>query len=49
MVCCHRVSNSLAINMYNKFGYTVFRRVIGYYSGDDEDAFGASKTSNWKY
>jgi hypothetical protein len=34
-----RVSNSLAINMYEKFGYTVYRRVLGYYSGE-EDAFG---------
>ncbi|RHX99391.1 hypothetical protein DYB25_010032 [Aphanomyces astaci] len=37
-----RVSNTLAIGMYEKFGYSVYRRVIGYYSGDDdgEDAFG---------
>lgn len=34
-----RVSNTLAINMYNAFGYSVYRRVIGYYSGE-EDAFG---------
>lgn len=34
-----RISNTLAINMYNTFGYSVYRRVIGYYSGE-EDAFG---------
>lgn len=34
-----RESNKLAISMYEKFGYTVYRRVLGYYSGD-EDAFG---------
>lgn len=34
-----RVSNAVAINMYKKFGYIVYRRVIDYYSGD-EDAFG---------
>lgn len=28
--------------MYKKFGYTVFRRVINYYSGE-EDAYGASR------
>ena len=34
-----RASNSLAISMYEKFGYTTYRRVLGYYSGDDpEDA-----------
>jgi hypothetical protein len=27
--------------MYNKLGYSVYRRVIEYYSGEvDEDAFG---------
>ena len=36
-----RVSNDVAIDMYKKFGYVVYRRVIGYYSGlDEEDAFG---------
>lgn len=36
-----RVSNKVAIDMYTKFGYTVYRRVLGYYSGaDNEDAFG---------
>mmetsp|Transcript_22488 Transcript_22488/g.61301 ORF Transcript_22488/g.61301 Transcript_22488/m.61301 type:complete len:175 (+) Transcript_22488:1-525(+) len=37
-----RVSNLLAINMYKKFGYSVYRRVIGYYSGE-EDAFDMRK------
>lgn len=36
-----RVSNKVAVDMYNKLGYSVYRRVIEYYSGDvDEDAFG---------
>lgn len=42
-----RVSNSLAIAMYEKMGYTVYRRVIGYYSGTpqtaEEDAFDMRK------
>jgi len=29
-----RDSNSLAIGMYRKFGYEVYRRVLGYYSGE---------------
>eukprot|EP00245_Coleochaete_scutata_P009824 TRINITY_DN3329_c1_g1_i1.p1 TRINITY_DN3329_c1_g1~~TRINITY_DN3329_c1_g1_i1.p1 ORF type:complete len:175 (-),score=33.64 TRINITY_DN3329_c1_g1_i1:10-534(-) len=33
-----RVSNTPAINMYKKFGYTIYRRVLSYYSGE-EDAF----------
>ncbi|CAM9659690.1 unnamed protein product [Ascophyllum nodosum] len=37
-----RVSNTLAIKMYNTFGYSVYRRVIGYYSGE-EDAFDMRK------
>ena len=37
-----RASNSIAINMYKGFGYVIYRRVIGYYAGE-EDAFG--KTS----
>ncbi|GMF43309.1 unnamed protein product [Phytophthora fragariaefolia] len=39
-----RVSNSLAIGMYEKFGYSVYRRVLGYYSSadDGEDAFGTA-------
>ena len=42
-----RASNDLAINMYQKFGYTTYRRVLGYYSvyGDDpaEDALDMRK------
>ncbi len=37
-----RVSNKVAIGMYEKFGYTVYRRVLKYYSDDEEDAFGKS-------
>jgi N-terminal acetyltransferase B complex catalytic subunit len=33
-----RVSNNLAILMYSQLGYTVFRQVLNYYSGE-EDAF----------
>ena len=36
-----RVSNKVAIDMYEKLGYVVYRRVLEYYSGD-EDAFGKS-------
>lgn len=36
-----RVSNAVAINMYRKLGYNVYRRVLGYYSGE-EDAYGGS-------
>jgi N-terminal acetyltransferase B complex catalytic subunit len=36
-----RASNALAIQMYTSMGYVVYRRVLGYYSGqDEEDAFG---------
>ncbi|KXS18569.1 acyl-CoA N-acyltransferase [Gonapodya prolifera JEL478] len=42
-----RASNSVAINMYRKFGYSVYRRVLGYYTGQggegDEDAFDMRK------
>jgi len=37
-----RVSNKVAIDMYTKFGYIVYRRVLGYYSGE-EDAFDMRK------
>jgi N-terminal acetyltransferase B complex catalytic subunit len=37
-----RESNALAIGMYEKFGYTVYRRVLNYYSGE-EDAFDMRK------
>jgi N-terminal acetyltransferase B complex catalytic subunit len=35
-----RASNKLAIGMYNKLGYTVYRQVLGYYEGK-EDSLGA--------
>lgn len=36
-----RVSNTVAISMYKSLGYTVYRTVLEYYSGDpDEDAYG---------
>ena len=35
-----RMSNNVAINMYKGFGYSVYRQVIGYYSGE-EDALGS--------
>lgn len=36
-----RVSNKVAVDMYRRLGYSVYRRVLEYYSGDvDEDAFG---------
>lgn len=40
-----RSSNTLAISMYEKFGYIKYRRVLGYYSGidDSEDAFDMRK------
>jgi N-terminal acetyltransferase B complex catalytic subunit len=31
-----KVTNSLAIRMYEKLGYSVYRRVVGYYSGADD-------------
>eukprot|EP00891_Asterochloris_glomerata_P006904 jgi/Astpho2/6904/Aster-07901 len=37
-----RASNANAINMYKNFGYIVYRRVLGYYSGE-EDAFDMRK------
>ena len=37
-----RKSNDVAITMYKKLGYDVYRTVLGYYSGSDaEDAYGA--------
>ena len=37
-----RVSNVVATSMYERLGYTVYRTVIDYYSGEksDEDAYG---------
>lgn len=37
-----RKSNALAIDMYKKMGYSVYRQVIGYYSGE-EDAYDMRK------
>ena len=37
-----RRSNSVAIKMYQKFGYSVYRTVLGYYSGE-EDAYDMRK------
>ena len=37
-----RVSNAVAIGMYEKFGYSVYRRVLNYYSGE-EDGFDMRK------
>ena len=37
-----RSSNILAIAMYYNLGYTVYRRVLGYYNGE-EDAFDMRK------
>ena len=39
-----RASNTLAIKMYEKFGYSTYRRVLGYYSGElPEDALDMRK------
>lgn len=37
-----RSTNHIAIEMYKQFGYTIYRRVLGYYSGE-EDAFDMRK------
>jgi len=37
-----RFSNQVAINMYKKMGYSIYRQVIGYYSGK-EDAYDMRK------
>ena len=31
-----RRSNQMAIDMYSKMGYSTYRRVIGYYSGEED-------------
>ncbi|XP_015783241.1 N-alpha-acetyltransferase 20 [Tetranychus urticae] len=39
-----RVSNKVAVDMYTRLGYSVYRRVIDYYIGDpDEDAYDMRK------
>lgn len=40
-----RASNSVAIGMYKKFGYSLYRRVLGYYSGE-EDAWDMRKATS---
>lgn len=36
-----RKSNKIAINMYKNLGYIIYRTILDYYSGDqDEDAYG---------
>jgi len=35
-----RERNTLAIAMYQKLGYSVYRRVLGYYGDNGEDAYG---------
>ncbi|KXN71583.1 N-acetyltransferase [Conidiobolus coronatus NRRL 28638] len=39
-----RKSNTVAIKMYEQFGYSIYRKVIGYYSGiSEEDAYDMRK------
>eukprot|EP01026_Neomeris_dumetosa_P055501 TRINITY_DN5050_c0_g1_i5.p2 TRINITY_DN5050_c0_g1~~TRINITY_DN5050_c0_g1_i5.p2 ORF type:complete len:195 (-),score=11.92 TRINITY_DN5050_c0_g1_i5:149-673(-) len=38
-----RASNQVAITMYERLGYQIYRRVLGYYSGQ-EDAFDMRKS-----
>ncbi|KAK4533280.1 hypothetical protein CCYA_CCYA16G4162 [Cyanidiococcus yangmingshanensis] len=37
-----RVTNTTAVEMYRRFGYTIYRTVIGYYA-DSEDAYDMRK------
>jgi len=45
------MGNHVAIGMYERFGYSVYRRVIGYYHSatgnlhSDEDAYGTHSLS----
>jgi N-terminal acetyltransferase B complex catalytic subunit len=40
-----RVSNKVAVKMYEKLGYVIYRQIIDYYSGDQpEDAFDMRKS-----
>lgn len=42
-----RVSNKVAITMYQQLGYIVYRTVLEYYNGDpDEDAYGTLPMKN---
>lgn len=38
-----RESNAEAIGMYERMGYRIYRRVLQYYTGPDEDAFDMRK------
>ena len=40
-----RERNALAIGMYRKFGYEVYRRVLGYYGDNGEDAYGEPQST----
>lgn len=45
-----RVSNKVAITMYQQLGYIVYRTVLEYYNGDpDEDAYGRFYFWAWIY
>lgn len=35
-----RMSNHSAVQMYQSMGYSIYRRVLDYYSNPDEDAYG---------
>ena len=39
-----RMSNKSAVGMYEGMGYSVYRRVLDYYCGPDEDAYGTITT-----
>lgn len=44
-----RVSNKVAIKMYQQLGYIVYRTVLEYYNGDpDEDAYGELVSMKFK-
>jgi N-terminal acetyltransferase B complex catalytic subunit len=38
-----RESNTMAVKMYEGMGYSVYRKVLDYYSGPDEDALDMRK------
>ena len=46
-----KTTNKVAVSMYERMGYSVWRRIKGYYTGKhgtpDEDAFGASIVAHW--
>ena len=39
-----RKSNEVAIGMYQSMGYLIYRTVVGYYSGPEEDAYDMRKS-----